>query len=59
MVSIKKLKERGKKQRTGIKTYFEILIVYDYIDLAKKNSPIEEENLEAITEVIVQYTTKH
>ena len=34
-------------------------MVYDYIDLAKKDSPIEEENLEAITEVIVQYTTKH
>ena len=47
------IKRKGKTRKTGIKTYFDILIVYDYIDLAKKDSLIEEENLEAITEVIV------
>ena len=55
MVSIKKLKGRGKHEKLQVLKLILIhwMIVYDYIDLAKKDSPIEEENLEAITEVIV------
>ena len=45
---------RGEREKQVLKLILIIiLIVYDCIDLAKKDSPIEKENLEAITEVIV------